>query len=142
MFKYTVKRNTCAFHITTKDNIASISKNGLLPMLGERSLRADETEKRLYFFRSMTELCVWIDSLYLGVDPYELEVLKFNVKGRRVTDNFIESFLRRGVTPDKLEYLRLYNKEKGFYLPVGEEARGSIIEWKPLSEYKSLSKKL
>lgn len=136
-----IRNHENAFHITTSDHMESICKKGLIPMLGERSLSVDEPEKRLFLFRDMIELFPWIEALYPDRDPSELEVLKFSLYNRKIYWEEFEYYSMTKVRPERIEYLRLYNEEKGEYLPVGYEASGSIIEWKPLSEYKPLTKR-
>jgi len=100
-----------AYHITLKDNINSIIEKGLIPSLGQRSISACDNEKAIYFFDSLLNLNDWMEKLYSDKNKDDLEVLRFNLRGRKwyLHNGGEDFYLKRKVNIDKLEMLRLYD---------------------------------
>lgn len=44
------------FHVTPIENLESILQNGLLPMIGERSIECNEHQKAIYLFHSISDM--------------------------------------------------------------------------------------
>lgn len=67
------------FHVTFEDNISSILKYGLLPLIGNRSVAVHETVPAIYLFKSLEDvenaLSNWLGDM-LANDPRRLAVLK------------------------------------------------------------------
>lgn len=138
------RKDHYAFHITNTDEMVSICKQGLKPLTGERSKSVDDDTKGIYFFDCLASASDWVDALYEKKDIYELELLKFNLKNRKwIKKNDDEFYLLYKILPERIEYLRIYNREKGIYLPLNyidsiDEKR--IIIWNSLENYKPLVK--
>lgn len=123
------------YHITTKDAMPGIQKFGLIPLCGDRCKQVGDTEKRVYFIYNLSELFDWIKLLYGDINIKDIEVLRFNLKNRRLYIlNDQEFYLKNAVKPEKIEYLRLYNPDTLEYVPLNMNGT-SIIQWCSMSDY-------
>lgn len=66
------------FHVTPMGNLESILQNGLLPMMGERSIDCNEHQKAIYLFRSITDmdnaLLNWLGECFEDIDLVILQI--------------------------------------------------------------------
>lgn len=74
------------YHLTTKNSLYGIKKNGLVPKIGRRSYSVREQNKLLYFFLDSKYINYWNETLYKNFFfynnmPYdnEVAVLKFPI---------------------------------------------------------------
>ena len=74
------------YHVTEAKNVDSIMRNGLIPMIGERSRQAHETTPYVYLFHSLDDVhdavMNWLDIedfVVLSVDIKEYTVNGFEV---------------------------------------------------------------
>ena len=141
------RENHYSYHLTNIEAMEGICKNGLIPLVGDRSKSVGDNIKGVFFFDSLYLMNDWIERLYENKDIYQLELLRFNLKGRkwnvRHCYEYDEFYLFNKVVQDKIEYLRLYDKS-GTFLPLNapyyqhdEEIR---ILWNSLCDYKPLVK--
>lgn len=95
------------YHITTKENIESIIKHGLIPSLGERSLSKMDINKAIYFFDNINNFQMWAELLYPNIDIKNLELLRFNLKRRKwyIHNGGEDFYLLNKVPPQKIQYL-------------------------------------
>ncbi len=134
------KTDHYAYHITNTDAMRHICNEGLKPLCGERSKSVNDDIKGIFFFENLYMINDWIDALYKNKNIYELELLRFNLKNRKwLMRNIDEYYLTNKVQPNKIEYLRLCDKEQNNYLPLDTD-KEAVIEWNKLSNYKSLKK--
>ena len=138
------RQNHDAFHITNTEAMMRICMNGLIPMCGERSRSVGDDTKGIFFFDCLGSVSNWIDLLYRDRDIYELELLRFNLKGRKwFIHNSDEFYLTNKVLPNRIEYLRIYDVENNIYLPLNfidyiDDKK--ILVWNGLEEYEPLIK--
>ena len=136
-----------SYHITNTEAMKGICKNGLKPLVGDRSMSVGDNIKGIFFFDSLYSINDWIERLYKDKDIYELELLRFNIKQRkwnmRRCYEYVEFYLLNKVAQDKIEYLRLYDKSDTF-LPLNFENylndSDNRIMWNSLCDYKPLVK--
>ena len=130
-----------AFHITNTDAIEDIRKEGLKPLCGKRSQSVCDDTKGVFFFDYLGSVSHWIDVLYENKNIYELELLRFNLKNRKwILKNENEFYLTNKVKPEKIEYLRILDKEKNIYLPLIFLDENKELIWYELDNYKPLIK--
>ena len=130
-----------AFHITNTDAIEDIRKEGLKPLCGKRSQSVCDDTKGVFFFDYLGSVSHWIDVLYENKNIYELELLRFNLKNRKwILKNENEFYLTNKVKPEKIEYLRILDKEKNIYLPLKFLDENKELIWYELDNYKPLIK--
>ena len=140
------KRDHYAFHLTNKKAIDDISRQGLKPLCGERSKSVGDDTKGIYFFDCLGSVTNWIEALYENKNIEELELLRFNLKNRKwLMNNCNEFYLLNKVSPEKIEYLRIYDPEKEIYLPLNNLDyyyldKKLLLKWNSLDNYKSLKK--
>lgn len=96
------------YHVTLVSNLESILKDGLLPMIGERSIEAKESEPAVYLFPTIVDmedaLMNWLGDWYtdtyganvplavLEVDvPIDFPIKKGEVEYESVSDITIPS---------------------------------------------------
>lgn len=107
-----------SYHITNTEAMEGICKNGLKPLVGDRSKSIGDNIKGIFFFDSLYLINDWIERLYKDKD----------IK----------------VAQDKIEYLRLYDKETDTFLPLNFEYylndSDNRIMWNSLRDYKPLVK--
>lgn len=69
------------FHVTPIENLESILQNGLLPMLGERSIDCNENKKAIYLFHSIADmdnaLLNWLGECF--PEDIDLAILQIDV---------------------------------------------------------------
>ena len=129
-----------AYYLTNIEAMRYICSEGLKPICGERSKSVNDDIKGIFFFENLYMINDWIDALYKNKNIYELELLRFNLKNRKwLMRNIDEYYLTNKVQPNKIEYLRLCDKEQNIYLPLDTD-KEAVIEWNKLSNYKSLKK--
>ena len=76
-----------------------------------------------------------------GKNIYELELLRFNLKDRKwIIRKPNEFYLLSRVSGSDIEYLRIYNKKSGIYLPLDllYPTYNKEISWNHLKGYKPL----
>ncbi|MDD3241974.1 MAG: hypothetical protein PHQ64_04320 [Bacilli bacterium] len=125
-------------HLTTKDKMVSIIEKGLIPLIGERSIKVGEAKKRIYFFDDLNLLDSWIEELYLDKNISELELLRFNIKRRKWNyrdSDFGDYYLERKIEAENIEYLRIYSNNKLLSLSeqnllIGKSSWQKIINYK------------
>lgn len=144
MEKQDINYDLYAFHITKRECMDSIIKNGLLPLNGDRSKSVGEDGKeynRIYFFTNGSHMQEWITDLYPDENIYDIELLMFNLKGRvAYCENGYNWYLIKGIKPEKIQFLRLHDLNTGEYVTLNTQDR-AMIEWKPLSEYEPFTRK-
>lgn len=144
MEKQDVNYDLYAFHITKREYMDSIIKNGLLPLNGDRSKSVGEEGNgynRIYFFTNGSHMQEWITDLYPDENIYDIELLMFNLKGRvAYCENGYNWYLIKGIKPEKIQFLRLRDLNTGEYVTLNTQDR-AMIEWKPLSEYEPFTRK-
>lgn len=135
------KINYYAYHITNTTAMKDICLEGLKPSVGERSRLAGDDIKGIFFFNNLCFLNNWIDQLYQDRNVYELELLRFNLKNRNwIKRNPDECYFLSSVNERDIEYLRIYNKKSGVYLPLNllYPTYNKEISWNHLKDYKPL----
>ena len=138
------------YHITNIESMESICKEGLKPMLGERSISIGETEKRIFFTCCLNEIPKWIGLLYEKRNIEELELLRFNIKRRkwhmRVGSTIYdpqEFYLEKMVKPKSIEYTRIIDLFSDLPLDLDSyDYSNAEIEWRPLETYLETPKAL
>ena len=133
------------YHITNTFAMKNICQDGLKPLCGERSKYVGDSLKAIYFtddFKCITE---WMKLLYENKDPYELEVLRFDIKERKEwSSRGEEGYLLDKVGKDEVSYLRIVHSKKGdlplSYLRNIDFIKESRLLWKSLDEYCPLIK--
>lgn len=127
-----------AYHITERINIKSIIENGLIPNIGERSRQVSDFEEAIFFFDNINNVEIWMDKLYPETNKNILEVLRFNIKGRKWYSNHDgeDFYLKRRVETDKLEILRIYD-ENNIIVPFDDLIYVDNLNyrWYKLREY-------
>ena len=76
MEKYHIENNLFAFHVTKREYMDGIVKNGLLPLNGDRSKSVGEEDNgynRIYFFTNSNNMKEWITDLYTNQNIYHIE---------------------------------------------------------------------
>jgi len=140
------KENQYGYHITTKDNIDSISKVGLIPSIGKRSLSINEKNKAIFFCRFLIELDNWINDLYPNYNLNELELLRFSLGGKEAfyKDFFIgDYYLLDTISPNELEILNRISSNgetfniKGLVYKQYKEG----LRWEPIIKNNKLERK-
>ena len=127
-----------AYHITEKQNIDSIIKNGLIPSIGNRSRVAGDEFKAIYFFDEIYSLEEWMDFLYQNQDKDSLEILRFNIKNLKWYFHRKNEFYITQIIPsEKIDFLILY---RGLELVTFSEIQTENIfnfdyRWNKLKEY-------
>ena len=140
------RENQYGYHITTSDNIDSISKVGLIPSMGKRSMSINEKNKAVFFFRFLIELDNWIKDLYPDNSLDELELLRFNLIGKEAfyKDFFIgDYYLMNPILPNELEILnRVSSSGEKFNINnlVLRQCQEEL-KWEPLIKNKKLERK-
>lgn len=73
------------FHVTLKANLDSISKRGLLPLIGERSASFCEQENQIYFFKDKVSvenaLLNWLGECFEDEELIVFEIDECHVSG-------------------------------------------------------------
>lgn len=75
------------YHLTSKRNLSSILKNGLIPKIGPRSKFIGENKKRIYFFKDIDDIkkCYknehWIPSI-----GKQIVILKTKINKKYIED--------------------------------------------------------
>lgn len=74
-----------AYHVTPVENLDSILRDGLRPVIGDRSLALGEPAPRIYLFPSRddcdTALSSWLGDCFEDVEEDGLVILAVNVEG-------------------------------------------------------------
>lgn len=74
------------YHVTLKSNLESISKQGLLPAIGERSLSFGEKENQIYFFKDKVSvenaLLNWLGEYFEDEELIVFEIEEHYVVGK------------------------------------------------------------
>lgn len=131
-----------AYHITNTTAMRNICIEGLLPSLGERSKLAGDSINGIFFFNNICFINDWIEKLYKEKNIYELELLRFNLKGLRwIIRNSNEFYLLDKVNREEIEYLRIYNRIYETLLPLDSIClNNNQMLWNNLKNYKPLLK--
>ena len=130
-----------AYHLTNIESMNKICIQGLKPLNGERSKSINDDTNGIYFFDYLGSVYNWIEMLYKNKNIYELELLRFNLKNRKwILKNENEFYLTNKVKPEKIEYLRILDKEKNIYLPLKFLDENKELIWYELDNYKPLIK--
>lgn len=125
-----------AYHITQTKNIESIKQNGLQLMCGRRSLESNDTRSAIYFSDALYLVEQWIDLLYKTKNKHELELLKFNIKGKKwyVQDETIgDFFLLKPVLPDTIDILSKYDEDDNLYT-IDTIMKQKTLRWEKLKK--------
>lgn len=132
-----------AYHITNTTAMQSICAEGLLPSVGERSILAGDSINGIFFFSNICFINDWIEKLYKEKNIYELELLRFNLKGLRwIIRNPNEFYLLDKVNKEEIEYLRIYNRIYRVLLPLDSlSLNNNLMVWNGLNKYKPLIKR-
>ena len=136
-----------AYHMTGIENIDSIKSFGLIPSCGDRSKYVGDIIKGVYFSDSLIAIIEqWADLLYGKRDRTSLEILRFNLKGRKWITHAYDQYPMPGdcylvnkVKPCSIDYLRIlhdgilehatsdndlyYKSENQVWLPITEYDR-------------------
>ena len=135
------RKDHYAYHLTNIESMNNICIKGLKPVNGERSKSKNDEINGIYFFDYLGSVNDWIDLLYKDKNIYELELLRFNLKNRKwILKNENEFYLTNKVKPEKIEYLRILDKEKNIYLPLNFLDDNKELIWYKLDDYKPLIK--
>lgn len=77
----------CLYHVTTKDSLADILENGLIPKIGPRSSACGETEPAVFCFKSKEDIedANWIVDAFEDEDGNDIEIviLEINFTGQK-----------------------------------------------------------
>lgn len=103
------------YHVTLKDNLNSILKDGLIPQIGERSFDIGEKEKVVYLFHSIDDveeaLLNWLGDWYTdnyGIDT-PLALLEVNLPDDFLIENSsvqYEKISKNVIPPQYISFLR------------------------------------
>ena len=124
------------YHITNKSNMKSIREKGLIPSLGDRSLKVGDNIKAIFFFDNIYNLDEWCDALYKDCNKDELEVLRFNLKRRKWYIHDGEDFyIKSKVDATKLEFLKAYDKNNN-QISLGNIYKDDCkYKWEKIKKY-------
>ena len=139
--EYVGDNENYGYHITNNGAMDSICKKGLIPSIGERSKSAGDDIKGIFFFNNLDSVNEWIEKLYKDKDICDLELLRFNLENRKwIIRNSNEFYLMSKVSEDRIEYLRIYNKELKIFLPINliNMSINNTYLWYKLEDYKPL----
>jgi hypothetical protein len=107
-----------AFHVTPKENIESILKNGLIPQIGYRSRKIEEKNAAIYFFINKEEcenaLGNWLGDEFDDENIGDLLILEVDVDDKyiRLDSNgnvFFEMVVTEPVGVEKIK--RIYTED-------------------------------
>lgn len=87
------------YHVTLKENLDKILKEGLIPQIGDRALECGDTEKKIYLFPTLQHMNEALGS-WLGIEFETEEIVSLLI---RIPKNFV---LEEG----EVEY-EVYSKE-------------------------------
>ena len=80
-----------AYHVTKKTNLNSILSKGLIPSIGERSLKLGESQAGIYLFPTKEDcnnaLMNWLGQEFEDVEEDGLVILKINYSGHNIRNN-------------------------------------------------------
>ena len=138
MTEFIYKDDHYVYHITDKKNIDSIISHGLVPSLGDRSLKVGDNFKAIYFFDKIDSINDFMNFLYENKNKDSLEVLRFNIKQLTWfyhSDN--EYYIKCDIPVDKLDYLELYidNNKISFSYLEDKDMYNLDYKWCKLTEY-------
>lgn len=96
------------YHVTPKKNLRYITKNGLVPKIGNNSLLYGETDNRIYLFSSLIEaedaVMNWLGDLY--DDEVTLALLKIDVTNIDLGSEVEwEYYTTKLIPPDRIEVI-------------------------------------
>ena len=123
-----------AYHLTHKNNIEKIIKEGLIPLCKERSISKNDVKNSIYFFDRLSNAFDWSYYLYNSANLQELELLRFNLKNKKwfFHNNGEDFYLDSKLLPKELEFLS--NIEE----VVTEDDLDKQLIWTPIKQYKKL----
>ncbi len=139
------KENHPAYHLTTMEHMKQITEEGLLPLCGDHCKRVGHTEKGICFFDFFPSWYRWAKNLYPEVPIKDLEMLRFNLKGRtwHARDYALQDYyVLDPVLKEDIEFLQVTTKD-GTLLSLDYnkfDIQGVELNWYPLSAYKVLRK--
>lgn len=103
----TFNYNDYVYHVTPLSNIDSISKKGLLPMIGERSSICNESDERIYCFSSYKAMeeavSGWFGELFEEDEKlivYGIKKSEFNIEFVYLKNNdlFFECYIKEVIS--------------------------------------------
>ena len=132
---YKITESHFAYHLTLKEHMEGIKKEGLIPQCGPNCKRVDDTSVGVHFCDSLYAMFdFWIMALYEERDKRGLELLRFNIKNRKFQELYPsipnmpgDLILLDKVAPEDIECLQ--HTEEGIIY-----SRDSI--WTPIKKYK------
>lgn len=102
------------YHITKKNNLFNIQKNGLQPRIGRRSNSVDECNKILSFTPQLSTIPIWKERLYENLAYDELVILKFdldNVEYYSRYDSAGDFFTECIIPPYNIKLIKIRQKD-------------------------------
>ena len=122
------------FHVTPMENVASILNSNLPPKIGERSEKAEESEKAIFLFSDVQELenalYNWLGQEFED-DPRELAILQIDLPAdfpvvHDIDSNGVPFFESYCFCDIPMEYITgIYDET---YEPIYEEELSAEIE--------------
>ena len=139
------KEDHYVYHITNADAMEVICQEGLKPLCGDRSKSVGEDIKGIFFFDGLPSTNEWIEMLYENANVEELELLRFNLKGRKwIMHNGEDFYLTEGIPTNKIEYVRVFDTKNRFYTTIDnldyDYASQYLLIWRDLEDYKLFKK--
>ena len=122
------------YHITKSENVENITKKGLVPFCGERSISVGDTRKAIYFFDYIYSAEEWAYRLY--EDNIELELLKFNLKRRKwymVNQEIGDFYITSPILPENIEILKRITEDNNIF-SINEISYQKKLIWEPLKK--------
>lgn len=102
------------YHITLKNNLYNIQKNGLEPRIGRRSNTVDEYTKLLFFSTMLNSILIWKDRLYKNISFDELAILVFDLEGMQYEaryDSAGDFFTKTIISPENIRLLQIVERD-------------------------------
>ncbi|MBE5821818.1 MAG: hypothetical protein E7311_04435 [Clostridiales bacterium] len=118
------------YHITKKDNLPGILKNGLKPRIGRKSNSVNEHEKLLCFFTDIRAVNAWKERLYKDEPFDELAILSFELNDMQYEkriDSVGDFFTKDTVLPEKINVVEIVKKREAINVN-SFESQYEIIE--------------
>lgn len=135
------------YHLTNVTAMEGIKKDGLLPMVGERSKKVGDKIEGIFFFFELEDMKSWAETIYDEKDIYSVELLRFNIKGLEwhvhemdIDGLYVDHYLPNRIPRENIEYARFYDRQTALIQPLDTKLKSPIILWSPLEEYTPIQK--
>ena len=137
--------DTYVYHLTNVTAMMDIKKEGLKPMVGDRSKSVGDNIEGIFYFYNLEDMNSWLNAIYDTSNKYGVELLRFNIKGLRyhvhemdIDGLYIDHYISEAIPRDKIEYARLYDSKTRLLQPLNTKLSTSIVTWSPLKRYKPI----